>query len=216
MALFSTKETTEVSVPEREQGEKDLIQQLQQLLGAAQGQMGDLSGLASGQLPQLSPEMVNLIETIGRGAATSQTEALQRQAQEQKVALEGSLAGRGIDASSIAAVQEGLIDRNVLEQTGDIERARADQVANLMYQTPFNVANTQLTTNQLLMNLLTGVSGQLNENFLRDRLARTTSTTTGGTNPFTSMFGLGQSIAGAGGFNPLLEGLGKSSEDKGE
>jgi hypothetical protein len=214
MALFDTKQTQTVDIPGRGAGEQDLLNQLVSLMANARGQIGDLSGLASGQLPQLSPDMIALIESIGRGSAASQTEALQRTGQEQKIESTQRLAGQGIDMSSINAVQQGLIDREVLQGSQDIERQRADLVAQLMYQSPFNIAqNVMLPSNQTLYSLLTQTGGMLNENYLRDRLARTTTTTEGSGlgNLFGSFMGLGQSLASAGAFNPWMDRLGGNS-----
>ncbi len=204
MGIFDSKSTSTVTLPERGAGEEELMALLNSLMTQSAGQLGDLSDSANGKLPEISPEMMAYIENIGQGAANSQIESARGIRDENIRGSNESFASRGVDRSSGSAVNEAIIGRDFGREVNAIEGERADRVADLSYQTPFNQANLQNNTNQMLFQMLSNTGNTLNQNYLQDRLGRATTTGTTSGNMLTPLFGLGQSIGGAGGFNSLL------------
>jgi hypothetical protein len=219
MSFGDTTTTSTTTVPDRGRGEQDLISLLQSLTQQTAGNAGNLDSLAQGQGFQLSPEMIELIRQQTSSQANQSRQRAFQDADDTSRAIRGDAAGRGIQGSSIEAANQALGGQQLQRTLGDIENQRSFQFAQGQQQASQQGQQGQLDANSLLFNLLTQSSGQLNENFLRDRLARSTTTQTqsgGGIGGlFQSAMGIGQTLAGAGAFNPLLASLGGAQEDDG-
>lgn len=164
-----------VSTAARGSDEQELLQMMQQYLGSALGS-STLGGLAGGGSPVVSDEIRNLVSGIVDPQAASARAAVGADYQKAGMALSGALEGAGLGGSSIEAVRRAVLGGEQARSLADIERSRISTYSNLAAQLGQQQTQNKLSANQILMQQILGLSGSLSENYLRDRLANTTST----------------------------------------
>ncbi len=175
---MGSKKTEVVNkVPEASEGEKRLMNLIQQISGEASTEFSSMKGLTSGESLKLSPEDLALIEQAVGSQTQSATAALREDFKLQNAAMRDELRGIGQDDSSMELVRR-------LAQGG--EQARALESVRLQgaqlgaqygMQLPFQRANTQIAANSAVLAKL-GVMNPALQNFLQARLAGTGQTST--------------------------------------
>lgn len=177
--MGSSTQTTEVSstipgIGEQESRARALMMQLAE---SGQGQLGDLGALARGDM-QITPQDEALIRQIaqltgdlGRAQAQQNYEALAPQ-------VEGQLLERGLEGSSIEAVNQAMLGRQ-LQQTLDQSSLQQQLIsAQQLQQQPLARAGIQLNANQLLLQRILGGAQSVGQMGLQERWAQTTETQT--------------------------------------
>lgn len=170
----STQQTTIGSAGAQEQGARDI---LSQLASSGVDQMGNLSDLASGNL-SLSPQDTALIQQIQRLSQEQARIGVQDNATLAMNQVEGNLSARGLDNSSIEAVDKALIGRQ-LQQSLDQSTIQGQITsADQMRKSVYDNAGIKLNANQLLLQQILGGANSGANLGLQERLAQGTTTST--------------------------------------
>ena len=172
--------------PEQQEAQRQLSLQAQQ----AFGQMGDLSGLAAGDIGQLSPEILAAIEQSQAGARQGIQTNFENEMRNQQL----SASARGIAGSTQEAIGANILGQGRTQQLANLDA----QAAQAQLQLPFQLAQQQLSANQFLGNLGAGLLGQNVGIYSQERLGQGTSTGTQTQTGFT----LGELTPLAGAFGP--------------
>jgi hypothetical protein len=152
--------------PEQQALQKQILAQL----GGLQGQMGNLSALAGGNLQGLNPEIARLIEASQAGARRQAEQQYNEAIRSGRIAASAS----GIDGSSAEAIAQAMAGQTRDQTMADLN----SQAAQMQVQLPFQLANTQLQANQLLQGAYgQGSQGLLNA-LVQQRLGQGTTTGT--------------------------------------
>lgn len=190
-------ETRTNKLPPKSSMEQQLLTLLTQMAKQSGGQMGDLSKLASGDMSALGPTGADR-ELVGNsiGAARDMAaRSLEFTGAEQQAQLGETLAGKGIQGSSIEAVQRAIMQRGMQNEiANNVDRA-TQEGGQALLNLPGQRAQVQLGANAELMNRLSGAGGLSLNSMLQERLAQVKSTnkTTG-----ASWGELGQIMMGGG------------------
>lgn len=180
---MGTTTTQETTIPGRGADESAILSLLRQITQDAGAQLGDLSGLAQGDLGQLGPtegdrELVRKSIGATRDIAQREIESLLA---ELKGQLGEQLGARGVQGSSIEAVQSGILSRDAGRQVADLLSQAQGQSAQALMNLPGQRAGIQIGANQALFQRLIGAGGTGLNFGLGERAAQGTTTTT---NPF--------------------------------
>jgi len=176
MGTQKTEKTT--TVPQAGAGENALQRLLQSVASGAAGQLGDLSGLAGGDLSALGVTGADrALVQESFGATTDMAKrALEELSTTNQAKLGETLASLGQTGGS----NEGL--QRMLSQLG-LERGAQDLISQqtvsgnqFLANLPFQRAQTQLSANQALFNRLTGTATPALQALLQNRLAQPTMT----------------------------------------
>lgn len=154
---MKTEETRQGFVGEQSPEARQMMQQLAQMTAGTAGQFGDLSQLASGQL-QLNPQDRALIQQAQEASGQQAQQQMEQQMQTILRQLEDTAIGRGIQGSSLEAVNNALIGQDFQRQLAQMAMQQQGQAANQMLNMPFQRAGTQINANQALMQRLVGGS----------------------------------------------------------
>lgn len=159
------------------QTESSAMRNLLDMAQRAGGQMGDLSQLAQGNVGMPSAYDQQLVEqSIGASTDIAQRE-LQRQLEQLMAQYGEQMAARGIQGSSIEAMQSGQIYSQGLDQMANLASQGQQMGSQALMNLPFQRAGVQLGANQQLFQQLVGGSQPVMESGLQQRL--NTMTTTG-------------------------------------
>lgn len=132
---------------------------LQLLLGmgeGAAGQMGDLSGLAGGDVGGLTAQDQTLVGQVQGAAGDVTRSQMQAGLQDTLRSLEDTTIGRGIAGSSLEAVNNAVVGRDFERQMNEQLMQQGGQAAGMLVNMPFQRAETTLSANRLLLDRLTG------------------------------------------------------------
>lgn len=146
---------------------------LASVAGDAAGQLGDLSGIASGKGLQLTPEDIALIEKAVGGTTDSAIRSLQGDFTKQNAALEGNLAATGQKDSSIELVKRIMQGGEQATALANVRSEGAARKAQYGMALPFQRAAAMSTANSDILARL-GVANPALQAFLQERLANTT------------------------------------------
>lgn len=172
----TSQTTSRTTIDPRSQQESQLIRLFQGLANQAGSQLGefDLSSLLSGDSLVPTDSDFNLANQAIEATGSTARRQLQDFVREGNLGLDETLSARGVQGSSIEAVNRGLVTRDANRQLANILDSERGQQANLLTQLPFQRANVQLGANQQLLQQL-GL-GQFASNFgLQERLAQGTT-----------------------------------------
>lgn len=171
--------TTSVSIPKAGASELQARDTLQSLGTRGLGQLGNLSDLASGKL-QINPEDEALVRRIQELTGEAARQQMQSNYELVSSQVEGQLLEGGLSKSSIEAVKQALLGKDLqssLNQSalqGQITGAQ--QLREGMYQN----AGIKMSANQLLLNQILGGAGAVAQMGLQERLAQPTTKQSGG------------------------------------
>jgi hypothetical protein len=110
----------------------------------------------------------------------------------QKGQVEGRLLDKGMEGGSIEQVVTALMGKSNQDALNNIALQQQGQTAEQMTSLPFQRAGVQLSANQMLLQKLLGTSQPVLQAGLQERLAQTTTTSTG--DPFGTLAGLGMQV----------------------
>jgi hypothetical protein len=165
-------------VPAKSGQEKSLIDFLSQLAQQAGLQLGDLTKLASGEVGGPTAEDKRLVqESIGFTTDIA-TRGLEDVTSQLSANLGESLSARGIQGSSIEAVDQALLRRGLGQDAASMIDKSRIQGGQALLNLPFQRAGVQLNANQLLFNRITGGALPALQSLLQERLAQGTTTQT--------------------------------------
>lgn len=188
--VWGSSSTTTTTIPKAGAQENRARDMMEQLGTRGLGQLGNLEDLASGKL-QLSPEDAALIRQIQELTGEAARNEMKSNYELSASQVEGQLLEGGLAKSSIEAVQQALLGKQM--QSSLDQSALQGQItsAQQMRQGMYDTAGIKLNANQLLLNQILGGAGGLAEMGLRERLAQTTTTTSsGGLGGLVDMAGL--------------------------
>ncbi len=147
------------------------------LMQLAQGGIGQLNlgELASGEL-SVSPQDADLVRQIASLTGDMQRNQAQQNYEAMAGSVEGQLLDRGMEDSSIEAVSQALLGRQ-LQQSLD-QGAIQNQITSsqMLQQMPFQRAGLQLSANQALLQQVLGGAQAVGNMGLQERLAQMTTT----------------------------------------
>lgn len=179
----------------------------------AAGQLGDLGGLAQGDLSKLGPTGADqelAAQAIMRTREIAQRE-LEAASGEMQAQLGEQLASRGMQGASIEAVQRGMLTRSMQQELAKMLLASQQQQGEALMNLPFRRAEVALGANQALFNQIAGMSQMPYQGLLNARLAQTTKTSSQTMSPLQqaqAMAQIGGSIMSGGMSMPKLPGVG--------
>jgi len=163
--------------------EQSIIQALIQMMQGGMGQLGDLSGMAQGQMGGPSQQDLELVrQSIGgaRQMAESQLAGLGSQ-----MAAQGreQLTGRGMSGSSAEVLGTLLNQLGTQNQIGQSVLQAQQQGGQALMQLPFQRGQMQLSANQALFDRIMG-SVPAMQNLLQTRLAQPTTSSEGSSDTY--------------------------------
>jgi len=150
-------------------------QLLSQMASGGAAQMGDLSGLARGEVT-LSPQSAALIQQIQQLTMNAARKQAKGNYEDMVGSVEGAALDSGLDGSSIEAVNRAVLGRQ-LQQTLDQSTLQGQITsAQQMRTAAVEDAGLQLNANQLLLQRILGSAAPLAQMGLQERLAQATTT----------------------------------------
>jgi len=177
----TSRQETKTQLAPRSAQEQQLLDALSSLTKGAGSQLDldALGRLASGEGLQPTAEDRRLTEESFGLTNQMAERALEDFVREQNLGLDEQLSARGIQGSSIEAVNRGLVRRDAGRQLADIlDQSRREETQSLM-QLPFQRAGMQLNANQQLFNQIIGGAQQGLQFGLNERIADIDTTGTG-------------------------------------
>lgn len=171
-----SSQTTTTTLPGAGQSEAMAREVLARLTGSGEAQMGDLSGLARGEV-SLSPQTAALLQEIQRMTMESTRAQARANYEDMANQVQASALDSGIEGSSIEAVNRAVLGRQ-LQQTLD-QSALQGQIttAQQMRAATLEDAGIKMNANQLLLQQILGAAEPLTRLGLQERLAQATTTT---------------------------------------
>ena len=145
----STREETR-TLPGMGGQEQTMRALMAQLAKSGVGQMGDMGALASGQM-SITPEDENLIRRIGEITNQMQRQQARGHFEDMSGAVEDQLLSRGMEGSSIEAVNQALLGRQLQQSLDQGSLQQQATGAQQLQQMPFQRGQMQLGANQLLL-----------------------------------------------------------------
>lgn len=177
--MGSSTSTTEQTrtLPGAGQQEQAVRAMLMRLAQSGEAQMGDLSALASGQM-SVTPQDEAFIRQISTLTGELQRDQARASYDEMSQAVEGQLLERGLEGSSVEAVNQALLGRQ-LQQSLDMGTLQREITsAQQLQQQAQNRAGLQLNANQLLLQRILNSAGAVGNMSLQERLSQGTVTQT--------------------------------------
>jgi hypothetical protein len=147
MAKRSEKTTSTIGKQTPEQ--KRILDAMGQRMDAVQGQFGDLTDLAAGNMQQLSPEVEQAIKDAQQFARLNIDENFEQGMRDQQL----SASQRGISGSTAEQIGSTLLGRERSNQLSQLDSS----AANMRLQLPFQLAQQQMGANQLLSQMFSGI-----------------------------------------------------------
>lgn len=224
MGLFSSKTTQETtqnssshresearsSIGTRTEQQGALMNMLMKMSQGAAGQMGDLSGLARGEMP-IDEGLMRLLTEAANEMQSRETRAADMAFEESLLGITNDAAATGQDQSSASAMHKAVAGRERIRATSDAASRAGQFEAQGKLQLPFQQAGMMKDINALLYQMATGPAGILSDTFMREREGNKTVSSTedsrssmhGKTTTETpfgmdSLLALGQSLMGMG------------------
>jgi hypothetical protein len=161
--------TRETEIGQQSPQAQQLMQLLTQLAQQSQGQLGDLSSLAAGNI-QPSEADQNLVDQATQASAEMARQQALQDYETTSREVEDTLVGRGMDQSTIGAVQSALQGRQYQQQLGQIGLQQQAQSAEMLTQLPMQRAETQISANQAILQRILGGSRNIMNYDLQARL----------------------------------------------
>ena len=171
---------------------------LMQLAEGGMDQLGDLSSLTSGQF-SVTPQDEAFIRQISNLSGELQRSQARSNFDEMSQAVEGQLLERGLEGSSIEAVNNALLGRQLQQSLDQGAMQREITSAQQLQQQAYNRAGIQLNANQLLLNRILNGAQAVGGMALNERLAQGTATSTT-EQPFNWGQAIGTTVGAVGGF----------------
>lgn len=170
-----TVSTTEIG--QQTERETDILGLLEKLVAESGAQMGDLSGLARGDLSASDSDRRLIEESIGASRDMARRGAEQAY-KESSALVEDDAIARGIGGSSIEAVNRAVQGNKYQDIMADVDSRSQKQEAEALMTMPFQRAGVQMNANQQLLARLTGGANPILTHDLQARLAELTRTKT--------------------------------------
>lgn len=150
-----------------------MLNLLSQLATQAGGQLDTnlLSQLASGQGLQPTGQDQQLVENSFNATSDIAKRSLEDFIKQSNLGLDETLSSRGLQGSSIEAVDRSLVNRDAGRQLANILSQARGEASNALLQIPFQRANTQLNANQALFNQLLQSASGVTQYGLNERVA---------------------------------------------
>jgi len=170
--------TVETNVPAMSPEEQRYMDFFRRMSEGAAGQLGNLGGLAQGDLSKLGPTSADqelIAQSIGRTREITQRE-LESAMGELQAQLGEQMAAKGMQGASIEAVQRGLLMRNMQQELSKSMLTAQQQGGEALMNLPFRRAEVALNANQALFNQITGMTQMPYQGLLQTRLAQQRST----------------------------------------
>lgn len=198
-----SKQTTETTLPPASAGEKDIINLLRKFAKGGMDQLGDLGGLARGDMSAFGPTQADrdlVAQNIGFTADISRR-SLEDQLAQMSAGLDEQYADRGISGASGEAFDRAILKRDALRQIANqLDQSRIEGNQALM-NLPGQRAGIALNANQLLYNRILGGLQPALAGLQTPRLAQAKTTqksTPGGMDYFKLASRIGAGIATGG------------------
>ena len=198
-----SKQTTETTLPPASAGENDIISMLRKFAKGGVDQLGDLGGIARGDMSAFAPTQGDrdlVAQNIGYTADISRR-SLEDQLAQLSAGLDEQYADRGISGASGEAFDRAVLRRDAMRQIANqLDQSRIEGNQALM-NLPGQRAGLALNANQLLYNRILGGLQPALAGLQGPRLAqaKTTQTSTpGGLDYFNSALNLGKAVATGG------------------
>jgi hypothetical protein len=173
--MGTQKTTTTNTIPGAGGQESALRDLLLKFAQSQEGQFGDLSKLAQGDIGGPTADDLALIsQTLGRTRDITQRN-LSALSQEGQARLGEQLAAQGLSGSG-EAFNRAMLERDLIRQGANLQDQSRIEANQALMQLPFQRAQVQLGANQTLLQGLLGASNPLLQSFLGERQAQGTET----------------------------------------
>lgn len=168
-----TTQSTRTDLAPRSGQEQDVLNLLSQLATQLGGKFdaNTLANLASGQGLQPTGSDQQLVENSINATSDVAKRALEDFVKQANLGLDESLSSRGLQGSSIEAVNRAVVNRDAERRLADILSQAQGQGANALLQIPFQRAGVQLNANQALFQQLLQSATGVGQHGLQERVA---------------------------------------------
>jgi len=198
-----SKQTTETTLPPASAGENDIMKLLRKFVTGGMGELGDIGGLARGDLSKFAPTQGDrdlVSQNIGYTGDIARR-SLEDQLAQLSAGLDEQYADRGISGASGEAFDRAILHRDAMRQIANqLDQSRIEG-NNALMNLPGQRAGIALNANQLLYNRILGGLQTSLQGYQNPRLAsqkQTSTTTPGGLDYFNAAANAGKLIAGGG------------------
>lgn len=174
--MGTSTQTTTASIPGASPDETQLRALLATLAKSTNGQFGDLTNLANGNMNATASDR-QFIETANNAAAEIARKQAEANFASQKRLVEEQGLAKGLEGSSIEAVNNARLGKSNQDALNAIALQGQATTAEQMTSLPFQRANAQLSANQLLLQKLLGAANPIMQQSLQERLAQGSTTT---------------------------------------
>lgn len=174
--MGTSTQTQTTSIPGASADETQIRALLSTLAQSTNGQFGDLSSMAAGNVSASDSDR-QFIELAQNAAAEIARKNAENNFASQKRGVEEQLLSKGMEGSSIEAVQTALLGKSNQDALNNINLQQQGQAAEQMTSLPFQRAGVQLSANQALLQKLLGAANPVLQQSLQERLAQGTTTT---------------------------------------
>lgn len=175
--MGTSKETTQNEVGAMSPQMQQMMRYVMQAAGGGAGQMGDLTALAQGNVG-ISEQDRRLVGDAQSASGDIARRQMEQAMQEAMRGVEGQMLGRGLEGSSIEAVNNALIGQDFQRQMANMLDQQRSESAQQMMNMPFQRAGVQLNANQLLLQRLLGGASPMMSYDAAMRAGSGSSTTT--------------------------------------
>ena len=193
--------------------ELEILKALQSFGAQSQGQMGDLSNIASGNL-QITPEQEASLRKAIEAQTQMQMRGLNTQFTQDRAGLANQMSAQGINDSSMEMLGRGMLFNSQQDRTANVLNDAASKYYQGRIQLPQQNAQMQLAANAQLYQQLQGSYGQALQNYQGTRMGNSSQTQTQTQTPglMEMGLGLGQSFMSGGGVSLFSKGAKKVTE----
>lgn len=169
----SSRQSTTTDLADRSDQEQRMLDLLEGVAGGAGGQLDPamIGKLLSGEGLMPTAGDKALVEESFGATRDMATRALEDWMRESNLGLDETLSSRGIQGSSIEAVQRAVVNRDAGRQLASILDKSRGEGAQALMGLPFQRAGVQLNANQQLFQQLLGAGGNVANFGLQERLA---------------------------------------------
>ena len=197
---MGTKQETTSRVQQKNPMQREIEQMYMGASQSALDQM-NLGGLASGQMPELTPEIMALINQSVGGQADISRRQINADYEDAERDMRTNLLKRGQGDTSYEGISQAVLGRDRARQLANIESQRSGSASQAMLALPFQTAQQQLSANQLLLQQLGAANPVLNA-YQQTRMANSTGTTntSGAGNTIGQFSSIGMGLASGGAF----------------
>lgn len=171
----TSEQTTNRTIQGASGNEAAMAALFRRLAEGSAGQLGDLGALARGEMQGPTAADQALVDKTFGATAEAARGQIDQEMQRMMAQLDEQMAARGIQGSSIEAVNRGQVGATGVNRMAELMAQLQAQQGQSLMNLPFQRAQTQIGANQALFGQIAGYGNPLLSGGLQERLATITT-----------------------------------------